>query len=238
MGDFSKFKAMSFDCYGTLIDWEAGLLTALRPWIKSEGVPFGDDEILAAFSEAEPKAEAANPEALYPDILRALLPEMASALGIRSTMMDQARLAVSVGDWPAFPDTVRALDRLGSHYRLIILSNIDRASFSKTNKRLGVVFDGIYTAEDIGSYKPDPRNFEYLLAQAESDFGLEKKDILHVAQSLYHDHAPAKKMGLETCWIDRRDGRDASGATKKPKAKVKPDHTFKTLAELADAAGV
>lgn len=238
MTDFSKFKAMSFDCYGTLIDWEAGLLDALRPWIKAEGVPFSDDEILAAFSEAEPKAEAANPEALYPDILRALLPEMAASLRIRSTMRDRERLAISVGDWPAFPDTVGALDRLGSHYRLIILSNIDRASFYKTNKRLGVVFDGIYTAEDIGSYKPDARNFEYLLTRAESDFGLEKQEILHVAQSLYHDHVPAKEMGLQTCWINRRDGRDTGGATREPKAKVKPDFTFKTLSELADAAGV
>lgn len=234
----SSFKAMSFDCYGTIIDWERGILAALRPWIEAGGLTLDDEEILATFAEAEPLAERAKPDALYPDILRAVVNRMAKVLGIEANVMVREGIANSVGLWPAFPDSTDALTRLQSRYKLIILSNIDRASIARTSQLLGTEFDATYTAEDIGSYKPERRNFNYLLSHAKADLGLEKQQILHVAQSLYHDHVPAQAKGLRTCWIDRRAGRPGFGATKRPKTPVRPDFTFPSLAGLAEAAGV
>lgn len=236
--DLSAFRAMSFDCYGTLIDWEAGILAALHPWLEASGLAISDEEILAAFSEAEPQAERARPQTLYPEILRAVVKRMARTLGIEANVVVREGLANSVGNWPAFADSAEALRRLKRRYKLIILSNVDRASMARSRQLLGVEFDAVYTAEDIGSYKPDPRNFDYLLSHAKSDLGLEPEQILHVAQSLYHDHVPAKKKGLTTCWIDRRAEKEGSGAAKRPETPVEPDFTFQSLTELADTAGV
>jgi 2-haloacid dehalogenase len=236
--DLPAFNALSFDCYGTMIDWEAGILAVLRPWLETSGLALGDEEILAAYSEAEPQVEKARPDALYPDILRAVVKSMARRFQLEVSVMAREGLANSVGNWPPFSDSADALARLKCRYKLIILSNVDRASIARSVQLLDVEFDAIYTAEDIGSYKPDPRNFDYLLAHAKSDLDLEPHQILHVAQSLFHDHVPAKEKGFVTCWIDRRSEREGSGATKPPAAPVKPDFTFKTLAELADAAGV
>ena len=236
--DFSAFSAMSFDCYGTLIDWEAGILAALHPWLEASGLAISDEEILAAFSEAEPQAERAGPEALYPQILRAVVNRMARTLGIEANVVVREGLANSVGNWPAFPDSAEALGRLKRRYKLIILSNVDRASIARTGQLLGVEFDAVYTAQDIGSYKPDPRNFDYLLSHAKSDLGLEPDQILHVAQSLFHDHVPAQAKGLATCWIDRRAAKAGGGATKQPAVAITPDFRFESLAELAEAAGI
>ncbi len=234
--DISAFSAMSFDCYGTLIDWETGILAALHPWLEATGLAIGDEAILAVFSEAEPQAERACPEAPYPEILRAVVNRMARTLGIEANVVVREGLANSVGNWPAFADSAEALGRLKRRYKLIILSNVDRASMARTRQLLGVEFDAVYTAQDIGSYKPDPRNFDYLLSHAKSDLGLEPHQILHVAQSLYHDHVPARAKGLATCWIDRRAAKEGGGATKPPGLAVEPEFTFASLAELAEAA--
>jgi len=127
------------------------------------------------------------------------------------------------------------LRRLSRRYRLIILSNVDRASFAGSNERLGVTFSGIVTAEDVGSYKPSPRNFEALLREA-ARLGVAEGRLLHVAQSLFHDHVPAKAAGLPTVWIDRRKNAAGWGATPAPPTDVTPDLTFTSMQELADAA--
>jgi 2-haloalkanoic acid dehalogenase type II len=147
---------------------------------------------------------------------------------------DAQALATSVPDWPAFPDSRDALERLGKRYQLIILSNIDRTSFAASNRRLGVDFTSIITAQDVGSYKPSHRNFDALLAEA-ARLGIGDGKLLHVAQSLFHDHVPAKQAGLPTVWIDRRHDRAGWGATPAPVADVTPDWTFPSMGELADA---
>ncbi len=144
---------------------------------------------------------------------------------------DAAALGSSVADWPAFPDSADALARLKRHYRLVILSNIDRAGFAASNRRLGVEFDTVLTAQDIGSYKPNPANFDALLAKIDG-FGIPRRRLLHVAQSLFHDHVPAKAKGLPTVWINRRQDQQGWGATPPPAAGVQPDAEFPSIARL------
>jgi 2-haloacid dehalogenase len=232
--EITDFKAMSFDCYGTLIDWETGILGALRPWLEGAGIAPGDDELLKAFAYWETEEEAEVPSAPYPEILEGVHLALARHYKLRSDPRHRQLLANSVGDWLAFDDTVAALKALKKHYKLIILSNVDRLSFARTNEKLGVEFDAIYTAEDIGTYKPHPRNFNYLLDHARADLGLDKCDILHTAQSLFHDHVPAKKFGITSCWIDRRG--DLAGASKRPNEPYDPKWTFPTMQAFADAA--
>jgi len=231
MLDFTRFGALSFDCYGTLIDWETGITSALRGWRERAGSRVTDEELLAAFAEIETGEQRADP-GRYPEILARVLRRLGERFGIAVTDEDAAAFGASGGDWPAFPDSPASLQRLAGRFRLIILSNVDRASFARSNARLGVTFDAIVTAEDVGSYKPDPRNFEALLGTA-GRLGVERDRLLHVAQSLYHDHVPAKRLGLSTVWIDRRGG--TGGATPRPIEGVTPDARFATLAELADA---
>ena len=159
---------------------------------------------------------------------------VADDLGVDVTDDELAALAGSVPDWPAFPDSAAALAALQQRFRLIILSNIDRASFAASARRLGVEFDLVITAEDVGSYKPQPANFEALL-DAVPRIGVERTELLHVAQSLYHDHVPAKAAGLPTVWIDRRHDRTGIGATP-PAAPVTPDWRFTSMAAFAEAA--
>ncbi|MGH6929243.1 MAG: HAD hydrolase-like protein, partial [Dongiaceae bacterium] len=139
----------------------------------------------------------------------------------------------SVKDWPAFPDSSAALAYLKQHYKLAILSNIDRASFAHSNRKLGVEFDLVVTAQDVGSYKPTPRNFEVLL-EGLAALGVPKTRVLHTAESLFHDHVPAKRFGLATAWVNRRAGKDSFGATRAPDESVTPDWRVTTLSELAD----
>jgi len=148
--------------------------------------------------------------------------------------VEAAKFGASVGDWPAFPDTVEALSYLKQHFKLVILSNVDRMSFAGTNRRLGVEFDYIFTAQDIGSYKPDLRNFEYLLTKL-GENGIDKSKLLQVAQSLFHDHVPANRMGIPSAWIDRRHGKAGGGATVLPDPMPHLDFRFTSLGELADA---
>ncbi|WP_028969835.1 haloacid dehalogenase type II [Sphingomonas sp. URHD0057] len=230
-----QFEALSFDCYGTLIDWETGLLEALEPLLARASARPTAQVALEAYAEAEGDAEAAHPAEPYPEILSRAWVALASRWGVADDPEERRRFGQSVRDWPAFPDSPGALRQLKARYQLVILSNVDRASFAESNRRLGIEFDRIITAQDLGSYKPDPRNFEALVEAVEA-MGVPRGKLLHVAQSLYHDHVPAKAMGLATAWIDRRAGQQGRGATLRPKAEVRPDFTFPTLVALADSA--
>jgi 2-haloacid dehalogenase len=233
--NLADFDALSFDCYGTLIDWEAGIAAVLRAWAGAHGLGMTDELLLTAYSTHEAQAEADHPADVYPKILARAMRGLGAQLDVPVSDEEAGSLAVSVPDWPAFPDSAEALDRLSRRYKLIILSNVDRASFAGSNKRLGVTFTSILTAEDVGSYKPSARNFAALAREAER-LGIAQGRLLHVAQSLYHDHVPAKAAGLPTAWINRRHDRPGWGATPEPPADVTPDWTFTSMAAFADAA--
>jgi putative hydrolase of the HAD superfamily len=229
------FEALSFDCYGTLIDWEAGIAAVLRAWAAERGLDVDDEALLAAYSKHEAQVEVEHPTELYPQILARSMRGLGAEFGAEVGDDDAEALARSVPDWPAFDDSPDALSRLGKHYRLIILSNVDRTSFAGSNRRLGVEFTSIITAQDIGSYKPAQRNFDALLAEAHR-LGVGEGKLLHVAQSLFHDHVPAKRAGLPTVWINRRHNRSGWGATPAPSAPVVPDWEFPSMASFAAAA--
>jgi len=233
--DLADFDALSFDCYGTLIDWEAGITAVLGPWAQARGLVLSDEALLAAYSGHEARAEAAHPGDRYPLILARSFRDLGRELGADVTDEDAGRLAGSVPGWPPFGDSHDALAALAARYQLIILSNVDRDSFAGSNRRLGVTFTSILTAEDIGSYKPSPGNFAALLAEAER-LGIGKGRLLHVAQSLFHDHVPAQHAGLPTVWINRRHDRPGWGATPQPDTDITPDWEFASMQAFAAAA--
>jgi len=231
------YEVLSFDCYGTLIDWESGIWTALQPMLLANDMPVGRPEVLAEFGRIEAAHEAGTPSLRYSDLLALVHRDLARNFELESNDdMDRA-FGSSVPDWPEFADSPGALAFLGEKYRLVILSNVDRDSFAGSNARLEVTFDAIYTAEDVGSYKPDPANFDYLLAHLEDEFGVAPDSVLHVAQSLYHDHAPAKAAGLDTVWIDRQrlSAEGEWGATTPIEDPPEPDHVFFSMADMARA---
>jgi 2-haloalkanoic acid dehalogenase type II len=227
----SDFKALTFDCYGTLIDWEKGILSVLRPWAEAHDIQADDQRLLAEFANAESACEQETPAAIYTEILKAVHRRIAAAFNVSGSDSDADALADSVGDWPPFDDTVAALQELKTRHKLVIISNVDRESFARTNRRLQVEFDAIITAQDVGAYKPDSRMFQRAF-DVLSDMGIQRSETLHVAQSLYHDHLPAKALGLTTVWIDRRKGR-SGGATAPPPEDVTPDLKLTSMAELA-----
>jgi 2-haloacid dehalogenase len=230
----SDYSVLSFDCYGTLIDWESGIMQVLGPWLERAGSPATREQILAAFAEAEAPQQAATPDLLYPALLARVHGAIAAHFGVAPDPEAAQAFGASIRDWPAFPDSAEALVYLKRHYRLVILSNVDRASFAHSQQKLKVAFDAVFTAQDIGSYKPDPRNFDYLLARL-AEQGVAREQILHTAESLFHDHIPAKRIGLATCWIHRRAGQEGHGATRRPETEVRPDFRFPTLAAMAVA---
>ena len=230
----TDFDALSFDCYGTLIDWEAGIGTVLRSWADRRGLDLTTEELLVAYADCEATAEEGHPSDPYPIILARAMQELGERLGTAVSETDAQALATSVPDWPAFPDSAEALQRLARRFSLIILSNIDNVSFAASNERLGVQFDAILTAQDIGSYKPSERNFEALEAHIDA-MGIPRHRLLHVAQSLFHDHVPAKARGMSTVWINRRHADPGWGATPDPQQSVTPDWVFTSMADFADA---
>jgi 2-haloacid dehalogenase len=230
----TDFKALTFDCYGTLIDWETGILAALEPLLRAGKVTLGRDAVLAEFAKQEAAQEAATPAMLYRELLGEVHRRIARAWAVSVPEAAHLAFGSSVPQWPVFADTPAALQYLGRHYKLVILSNVDRDSFAGSNLKLGVKFDAICTAQDIGSYKPDARNFRYLIA-AVAKLGIDHTQILHTAQSLYHDHAPAKAAGLASAWIDRGDRRGGGGATLAPANTPAYDFRFVSLGEMADA---
>jgi 2-haloacid dehalogenase len=227
--DFGRFDALTFDCYGTLIDWEAGILAALREALDAHDVRATDDELLEAYGRHEAAAEA-GPYLRYRDVLARALRGVAADWGAEPTVEEVERFAGSVGDWPAFPDSAEALARLKTRFRLGVITNCDDDLFALSNRRLGVEFDWIVTAQQVGSYKPNERNFEVALARMD----LPRERVLHVAQSLFHDHVPAKRLGLASVWIDRRHDKAGFGAT--PSASATPDATFPDMASFAGYA--
>lgn len=233
--EITEFEAISFDCYGTLIDWEAGLLGVLEPWARSRELTLDNGALLAAYAGYEELAEAEHPRTPYPEILRRSITALGRDLGGEVTAEDAERLAMSVPDWPAFQDSSAALADLGRHFKLIILSNVDRSSFAGSAERLGVTFDSVLTAQDIGYYKPSPWNFAALQEEARR-LGVGEGRLLHAAQSLFHDHVPAKTAGLRTVWINRRHGQPGWGATPAPPVDVTPDWEFPSMAAFAAAA--
>lgn len=230
----SDFKVLTFDCYGTLIDWETGMIAALEPLTSKVTPAPSRNTILEAHARAESMQQRFTPAKNYREILATVYKRLADEWQVPVTWEECQTYGRSVGDWPAFPDTAEALAYLKKHYKLVILSNVDNASFALSNRRLGVAFDAIYAAEDIGTYKPDPRNFEYMLENL-ARLGLGKKDILHTAESMFHDHGPANKVGLASAWIYRRHADEGFGATMNPGAMPRVDFKFTSMAELAKA---
>ncbi len=229
------FDTLTFDCYGTLIDWETGIAAALEPLATRAGREVGAGERVAAFARHEHEEQARAPDALYPEILAGVHAAIARDWGIDPDPDLARTFGGSVPDWPAFPDSAEALRYLKRHYRLVILSNVHRSGFAASNVKLEVEFDAIYTAEDIGSYKPDPRNFHYMLEHLERDFGVGKGGILHTAESLFHDCATARSLGLATAWIHRRAATGGFGATRAVEEKPAVDFHFTSLAGMAAA---
>jgi len=232
----SDFDALTFDCYGTLIDWESGIFEACKPLFAHNSTEHPREEVLQLFARFESHHEAEAPDLVYPQILARSHRDMALHWQLKSNDELDTAFGESVRDWPAFDDSAASLAYLAEHYRLVILSNVHRAGFAASNTKLKVVFDRIFTAEDIGSYKPNVRNFEHMLEQLQAD-GIDPSKILHTAQSLFHDHVPAGQMGLSRCWIDRRMGQEGGGATAaiSADADVAVDFHFSSMAALVDA---
>jgi 2-haloalkanoic acid dehalogenase type II len=230
----TDFKALTFDCYGTLIDWESGMVEGLAPLLARVPRTLSRNEILEAHARHESFQQAQTPARLYRDLLATVYRRLAEEWGVAVSWDECLAYGRSVEWWPAFPDSADALAYLTEHYKLIILSNVDNRSFAASNARLGVAFDAIYTAEDVGSYKPSDRNFEYMLHQI-ATLGLGKADILHTAESLFPDHVPASRHGLASCWIYRRHDQEGFGATVDHGERPHVAFRFDSMAELAAA---
>ncbi|MCC7390090.1 MAG: haloacid dehalogenase type II [Phycisphaerales bacterium] len=240
MLDPARYRLLTFDCYGTLIDWESGILAALHRLLARHRVePPGDDELLALYAELEPAAQSGDYRP-YRQVLAEVTRGFAESLGLALRPGEEHALADSIADWPAFKDTPKALARLARHYDLAILSNIDPDLFEATRPRLvgphGFEFAAVITAEDTRSYKPAIGHFW----RAIQTLGVPGAQILHVAQSLYHDITPAQSMGISTVWVNRRGDRDGHGATPFTEAEhdLEPDlvvHDLRTLADLLGA---
>ena len=227
--DIHRYDALTFDCYGTLIDWETGILEALRPLLESRGWSGSDDEALELFGTTESDIQTSR-YVPYAQVLRLTVDEIARRLGFEPTPDERDSLWRSLGDWPAFADTTEALGTLKRHFRLAVVSNIDDDLFRLSARHLGVSMDAVITAEQVGSYKPHPAHFAEALKRLE----LPRDRVLHVAQSLFHDVAPASALGFDTVWVNRRAGRTGFGAT--PAAAAVPSLEVPDLSALAAMA--
>ena len=227
--DFDDFDVLTFDCYGTLIDWEAGILAGLRPILTAHGVEADDESVLQAFARHESELEA-GPYRHYREVLGDVLTAMLGHFGETVSAEEVEAFGGCVADWPAFPDSAAALARLHERFKLGVITNCDDDLFAASQARLGTTFDWVVTAQQAKRYKPNPRGFELMFERV----GLPPARILHVAQSLFHDHVTAKRLGLQTVWVDRRGGKAGAGAT--PPAQATPDLTVPDMATLAGLA--
>lgn len=223
----ADYQVLSFDCYGTLIDWENGILRALRPVFKRHGITRTDNEILDLYAQLESEAEA-GPFRNYRAIQQSVVAGLGQELGFEPGKRDLNCLARSVSQWLPFPDTVKALQKLKTHYRLAIISNIDNDLISHSLKHLKVEFDWVITAQELKAYKPSP----VALSKAFRRIGVPQGKILHVAQSIFHDIVPVSQLGIATVWINRRKNIEGFGAT--PPAYARPDLELADLRSLAD----
>ena len=222
---FSNFDYLTFDCYGTLINWEQGILGALRPILQSHNVVLSDDAVLAIYGEIEPKLQ--HPYQRYHEVLRGVVREFGKKTGFDASEAEMSALPQSLPHWQPYHDTVEALKRLKDKFKLAILSNIDDHLFADSAKLLGVKFDAVVTAEQVKSYKPDHAHWIEMLHRCKTT----PDRVLHVGQSVYHDVVPAKAMGFKTVWVHRAPGFGATRA-----ANEQPDIELPSLKALADQA--
>jgi len=228
MLDFCRFRVLTFDCYGTLVDWESGILGALGPLLAAHGKSLADEKLLELYGELEAEAEAGEYQS-YRKVLESVARGVGRRLGFEVSEQEARSLPESLKHWPPFPDTVAALRKLKTRYKLAIVSNTDDDLFAHTARRLEVPFDWVITAQQAGSYKPSHNNFRLALER----IALPPDQVLHCGQSIYHDVVPARALGLATVWVNRR-GAKGGGATKA--AQGQPDlevPDLKTLAEMA-----
>lgn len=230
----NEFKALTFDCYGTLIDWESGMINGLDKLTSRVTPQLTRTQVLEAHALHESNQQHWTPGMCYSTLLSVVYKRLAEQWGISVTHEECIEYGESVKQWPAFEDSTAALQYLKKHYKLIILSNVDNLNFEGSRQQLGVEFDAIYTAEDIGSYKPSDRNFDYMLEKLES-LGLNTNDVLHTAESMFHDHVPAKRHELANCWIYRRHDKQGFGATMNPGTLPEVDFQFNSMADLVTA---
>jgi 2-haloacid dehalogenase len=225
--DFSRFTTISFDCYGTLIDWEAGILPVLRSVLANHGQSLADAAILELYGEFEAEAES-GPYQSYREVLQSVVRSFAKRLQFEATSAEIHSLHESVHAWPAFPDTVAALRELHKRLKLVVISNIDDDLFAETRKHLGVEFDGVITAQQARSYKPSVNNFQIALRR----LALSPDRLLHAAQSVYHDVVPARSLGISTAWVNRKSARPGIGAVRASDGR--PDLEVPDLASLVE----
>jgi putative hydrolase of the HAD superfamily len=230
----TDFDALTFDCYGTLIDWESGMVEALKGLTDRVQRTLTRDQILEAHARHESSQQRYTPAKRYRELLPIVYKRLAEEWGIRVTHAECTEYGRSVANWPVFEDSPGALQYLKKYFKLVILSNVDNESFQASNDKLQVHFDAVYTAEDVGSYKPDARNFEYMLEKLD-DIGVKKEKVLHTAESMFHDHKPANDFGLKSCWIYRRHAQQGFGATMNPGQLPRVDFKFTSMHELVKA---
>ena len=231
MVQLDQFEVLTFDCYGTLIDWETGIWEALRPVLAAHQVELQPEQALELYGELESAAEA-GPYQEYKTILRMVLEGFGARLGFRPSTTELQGFSTCVKDWPAFPDSPGALQALHQKYKLAIISNVDDDLFAFSERKLQVKFDWVITARQARSYKPSLNNFKIAFER----IGIPQGKILHVAQSLFHDIVPAKELGLSCVWINRRHGKAGFGAT--PPAQALPDLETPDLQSLSRLAGL
>ena len=227
MIDPAGYEVLTFDCYGTLIDWERGVLNSLMPIASACGAEIEAEAALAHFGRLETQFEAGT-YVEYRVVLARVLDGLGAKFGFKPTRVERDAFAKSVADWPTFPDSADALRTLKSRYKLAVISNIDDDLFAHSAKKLGVKFDWIVTAQQVRSYKPSENNF----LRAFERIGVPRARIIHVAQSRYHDIGPAKRLGVSTVWVNRRFRKTGDGAT--PGSDAKPDLEVPDLATLAE----
>jgi len=227
--DFTGFEILTFDCYGTLIEWESGILPVLRSLLAAHLKTADDATLLQLYGDFEQRAEAA-PYQTYRDVLASVVRQLGKEFGFTPNQAEEASLSESLPQWPPWPDTVAALRRLKTRYRLAILSNIDDSLFAETRRKLGVEFNEVITAQQAQAYKPSLKVFELALQRIQAP----SHSVLHVGQSVYHDVLPAQKLGMATVWVNRPSARPGIGAVKS--ASGTPDVTVSSLAELVKLA--
>jgi 2-haloacid dehalogenase len=231
MVQFDQFEVLTFDCYGTLIDWENGIWDALHPVLSAHHRDLLPEQALELYGEFESEAERGE-YCEYKTVLPMVLEKFSKRLGFKPSLTELQDFSVCVKDWPAFPDSAHALQALHNKYKLAVISNIDDDLFTFSEQKLQIKFDWVITAKQARSYKPSLKNFRLAFKR----IGLPQAKILHVAQSLYHDIVPAKMLGLSNVWVNRRHGKDGFGAT--PPATAQPDLEVPDLQSLAELIGV
>lgn len=231
MLDFERFQWLSFDCYGTLVDWETGISTAVADALNAHNIRLSKEEILSLFAAVEPEVQQGGDYSEYRTVLRRVMAIMGTRLGIEFSQREENCLVDTIGSWPVFPDSVEALRLMKTRYRLAVISNVDDDLFAPAARNLGVELDAVITSQQCGSYKPNLNNFHI----AGDRMGVEKQAWLHVAESLYHDIGPANQLGIASVWVNRGHA-NPEGASRRTDAT--PDGEVHSLEELVRAMGL